>query len=117
MTDPTQQFDFDLHLQNQLTDRQRKKDANSNVERIWSRKQIQNAFQETFELIGGVPRLAIWANEPNNYGKFLELLMKLTPKDPGRDLAGQILEYRSNVPHSPLNDRFLTRDEDGIDAD
>ena len=123
MTDPAQQFDFDLHLQRQLTDRQRKKDANSNVERIWSRKQIQNAFQETFELIGGVPRLAIWANEPNNYGKFLELLMKLAPKDTGRDLAGQILEYRSNVPHSPLNDRFLERRaavedaEDVIDAD
>lgn len=90
-------------LNNQLTERQRRRDAALGVERIWSRKQIEQAFIETFELVGGIPRLAIWANDPDNYGKFLELLMKLAPKDAGKAMSAQVLEYRSNVPQSPLN--------------
>ena len=85
-------------LESKLTTRQRK----SNVERIWSRKQIEQAFIETFELVGGVPRLAVWANQEENYGDFLKLLMKLAPKDVLQNTA-TVLEYRSNVPHSPLN--------------
>jgi hypothetical protein len=87
-------------LESKLTDRQRRK----NVERIWSRKQIEQAFIETFELVGGVPRLALWANQEENYGEFLKLLMKLAPKDVLRDTA-TVLEYRSNVPQSPLSRR------------
>lgn len=95
--------DFNVALQNQLSERQRRKDLKGGVERIFSRKQIEQAFLETFEMVGGVPRLAIWANNPENYGKFLELMMKLAPKDMGGAVAGAILEYRSNVPASPLN--------------
>lgn len=95
--------DFNLALQNQLSERQRRLDRARGVERIWSRKQIEQAFIETFEMVGGVPRLAIWANDPANYKDFLLLLMKLAPKETGGAIAGQILEYRSNVPASPLN--------------
>ncbi len=88
-------------LQNQLTERQRRN--SSNVERIWSRKQIEQAFLETFELIGGVPRLAIWANDPENYHLFLQLLLKMAPKEAASATRAAVIEYRSNVPQSSLN--------------
>jgi hypothetical protein len=95
--------DITIALQQQLTERQRRKDQRSGVERIFSRKQIEQAFIETFELVGGVPRLAVWANDPENYGEFLKLLMRLAPKDMGGAIQGAVLEYRSHVPQSPLN--------------
>jgi hypothetical protein len=97
-------MDFGQALEQQLTVRQRKKDAK--VERIYTPKQIQQAFLETFELIGGIPRLAIWANEPENYETFLKLLITLAPKGASALLdkgQGQVLQYHSNVPPSPLN--------------
>jgi len=42
------------------------------------RKQVVNAFQDAFALIGGTPRLAIWADE--NPGEFFKLYSKLMPK-------------------------------------
>lgn len=73
------------------------------VDRIFSRKQIEQAFIETFELVGGVPRLAQWANDPENYTQFLKLLMQLAPKEQMQEAVGNVIEYRSNVPQSPLN--------------
>jgi hypothetical protein len=93
--------DFSLALQKQLSDRQRKRAGG--VERIFSRKQIEQAFLETFEMVGGIPRLAIWANDPENYGTFLNLLMKMAPKEAVVAAQGAVLEYRSNIPASPLN--------------
>lgn len=72
------------------------------VDRIYSRKQIEQAFLETFEMIGGIPRLAMWANQEENYESFLKLLMQLKPKEVGGSLA-QVFEYRSNIPGSKLN--------------
>ncbi len=41
-----------------------------------SRKQVVAAFQDAFELIGGTPRLAIWANEhPTDFFKLYARLM------------------------------------------
>lgn len=94
-------MDFDLALQRQLSERQRKK--NGGVEKVFSRRQIEQAFLETFEMVGGIPRLAIWANDPENYGTFLQLMMKLAPKEALQNQVGAVLEYRSNVPPSPLN--------------
>lgn len=94
-------MDFDVALQRQLSERQRKK--NGGVEKVFSRRQIEQAFLETFEMVGGVPRLAIWANDPENYGTFLQLMMKLAPKEATAAQLGQVLEYRSLVPASPLN--------------
>lgn len=34
-------------------------------------------FQQAFELVGGIPRLATWANE--NYDKFIALYSKMIP--------------------------------------
>lgn len=97
-------MDFDIALQRQLSERQRKK--NGGVEKVFSPKQIQNAFIESFEMIGGVPRLALWANDPENYETFLKLLIAIAPKGAQATIGGQmgqILEYRSAVPQSPLN--------------
>jgi hypothetical protein len=109
-------IDFNLALQQQLTERQRRKDERGNVERIWSPKQIQNAFLETFELIGGVQRLAIWANEEENYEAFMKMLITLAPKGAAALLGektGNVIEYRSNVPSSPLN-RARNEDEEVV---
>ena len=42
------------------------------------RKQVVNAFHDAFQLIGGTPRLAIWADE--NPTEFFKLYGKLAPK-------------------------------------
>jgi hypothetical protein len=73
------------------------------VERIYSRKQIEQAFLETFELVGGVSRLASWAHEDENYKDFLKLLMVMAPKETLAQATGNVIEYRSNIPVSPLN--------------
>lgn len=43
----------------------------------FSRKEVVRAFQSAFELIGGVPRLAIWAD--TNPNEFYKLYGKLLP--------------------------------------
>lgn len=109
-------MDFDVALRQQLTDRQRRKDEKSNVERLWTPKQIQNAFLETFEMVGGVPRLAIWASREENYEAFLKMLITLAPKGAAALLGekqGNVIEYRSNVPASPLNRPRPEEIEDG----
>lgn len=95
-------YDFGVALQSKLTARQRRELEHPNVQPMFSRRQIEQAFLETFELTGGIPRLAIWANDPANYGTFLQLLMKMAPKE-AQQAAGTVLEYRSNVPSSPLS--------------
>lgn len=88
-------------LMSKLTQRQLAR-MQSGVEREWSRREIQDAFIETFDLVGGVPRLALWANDPENYKDFLNLLMKLAPKEQAADIGKQAFVYRSNVPQSSL---------------
>ena len=43
----------------------------------FSRQQVITAFQDAFELIGGVPRLALWGHD--NPGEFFKLYAKLLP--------------------------------------
>lgn len=71
--------------------------------KIYSRKRIEQGFLEAFELVGGVSRLALWANEEDNYKDFLQLLVKFGPKESIAEVGGRVLEYRSNIPSSPLN--------------
>lgn len=100
---------FERALLQKLTERQvaRVQSQESGiVERVFSRRDIENAFMETFELIGGIPRMALWANEPKNYGLFMQLLAKMLPKD-DRAAVGRTLQYVSNIPHSPLSDTQL----------
>lgn len=104
---------MDQDILNQALERnltERKKLEKASVQRLFSRKSMEQGFLECFELIGGVPRLALWANDPENYGEFLKLLMKFAPKDV-TEQAGRVLEYRSNVPSSPLNKSSAPRTE------
>lgn len=39
-------------------------------------KTAKDAFRDTFDLIGGIPRLAHWANDPANYATFIKLFAK-----------------------------------------
>ncbi len=45
--------------------------------REFNRKQVVTAFSNAFELIGGVPRLALWADE--NPSDFFKLYSRLLP--------------------------------------
>jgi len=53
----------------------------------FSRKQVVSAFESAFELIGGVPRLALWANE--NPNEFYKLYGKLLPSSNSSALGEQ----------------------------
>jgi hypothetical protein len=88
-------------LMSKLAERQLAR-MQSGVEREFSRKQIQDAFIETFDLVGGVPRLALWANDPANYKDFITLLMKLAPKEQMAEKANAAIVYQSLVPQSSL---------------
>lgn len=91
---------FDAKLQRSLIERDRL--SHSSVQRLYSRKEMEQGFLECFELVGGVPRLAIWANNEANYGEFLKLLMKFAPKE-ASDAAGATINFLSSIPESPLN--------------
>lgn len=106
MSLPTNE-DFQNRLFEKLTERQIRNIQNGgNVTRIFSRKEIEQAFLETFDLVGGVPRLAIWANDPENYALFLQLMSKLFPKGI-EEKGGQVLNYISRVPQSALNGEVI----------
>lgn len=92
---------FEEALDIALTQRQLDR-ASGQKPRRPSRKEVEQAFVETFELVGGVPRLAMWANNPANYGEFLKLYAKLIPKEVAEE-AGQVFIYESSVPPSALN--------------
>lgn len=98
---PSMNEEFMAQINGKLSARQLQ--DRSPVSQVFTRKQIEQAFIESFELVGGVPRLAMWAHDQENYGDFLSMLIKLAPKDMGEREQGQTFEYRSNVPQSPLN--------------
>ena len=50
-----------------------------------SRKQVVQAFQDAFELVGGTPRLAVWANE--NPTDFYKLYARLLPSQASEALG------------------------------
>ena len=107
------QEDLDPHvaLLNRLSERRLRQATNPNVQHIRSRKEIEQALLETFDLVGGIPRLALWANEPENYGEFLKLLLKLAPKEQVGKIQGQIIEYRSNIGASRIGQRPQEEEE------
>ncbi len=53
----------------------------------FNRKEVVQSFQSAFELIGGVPRLALWANE--NPNEFYKLFGKLLPSSNSSALGEQ----------------------------
>lgn len=69
----------------------------------FTRKDVVNSFQQAFELIGGVPRLALWANE--NQTEFYKLYSRLLPSQASSALGeSNIVRIEMSVPRSPLDE-------------
>lgn len=83
-----------------LTQRQVEIAAGVHRPRKITRKEVEANFLEVFELVGGVPRLALWAND--NYGEFVKVMAKLLPKVELTSDQGAMI-YQSLVPQSQLN--------------
>jgi hypothetical protein len=74
-----------------------------NVTRIYGRRELEQAFLGAFDRVGGMSRLIQWAEDPNNYHAFLNLMVKFAPKEAVQEQGGTVLEYRSMIPQSSLN--------------
>lgn len=72
------------------------------VPREVGRKRVINAFQDAFELIGGTPRLADWANDHPT--EFYKLYGKLLPSGASAAFGeANELVVRHVLPQSPLD--------------
>jgi len=68
----------------------------------FTRKDVVNAFQSAFELVGGVPRLALWANE--NYTEFTKLYARLLPSQSSSALGeSNVLRIEMAIAPSALD--------------
>lgn len=108
---------MNLQLERNLEERNRL--SKENVQRMFSRKGLEQGMLECFELIGGVPRLAIWANDPANYGEFLKLLMKFAPKE-AEKVGAATIHFLPSIPDSPLNNPVpdhhrIPKDDDSME--
>lgn len=71
------------------------------------RRDVELAMHACFELVGGVPRMALWAKE--NPTEFFRLYMKLLPQtDPNTATAATQVIINTNLPRSALADVELT---------
>lgn len=69
----------------------------------FSRKEVVNAFHQAFDLIGGIPRLALWANA--NETDFYRLYARLLPSQNSSALGEQaVLRIEIAIPPSPLDE-------------
>jgi len=68
-----------------------------------TRKRVVQGFMDCFEMIGGVPRLALWANE--NPGEYYKLYSKLLPSQAADDLdTAKEMTIRHVIPRSKLDE-------------
>lgn len=109
------QDEWNQKLQGELDRREVLK--RESVQKLFSRKALEQGFLECFELVGGVPRLAIWANDPANYADFLKLLVKFAPKELGAQSEGKVINFLSSVPDSPLNTPRPDHERPALDAE
>lgn len=59
-----------------------------------SPRNIKKQFLTAFEMVGGIPRMALWANDPRNYGEFLKMYSRMAPKeDEHKDDGGLVIEH------------------------
>jgi hypothetical protein len=74
------------------------------VPRELHRKRVVNAFQDAFELIGGVPRLAHWADQSPS--AFYKLYARLLPTTAQQQLehSGEII-VKHVLPRGPLDEQ------------
>jgi hypothetical protein len=68
--------------------------------RPFERNRILEALDEAFELIGGVPRLSIWAHR--NPSKFYPLWLKAAGQKVEVNHSGEVI-IRPAIPRSPLD--------------
>lgn len=69
----------------------------------FSRMDVVNAFQNAFQMMGGVPRLALWANQ--NPDKFYPLYSRLMPSTSiNITNEGNKLVIEHAIPASALDD-------------
>ncbi len=69
----------------------------------FTRKDVVNAFQQSFELMGGIPRLALWGHE--NPDKFYPLYARLLPSQASSALGeSNKMVIEMKVPNSPLDE-------------
>lgn len=74
-------------------------------QRPFSRRRVLEALDEAFELIGGVPRLAIWAH--NNTTEFYKIYSKTIPAASQMEIMGKVQHIiRPALPRSPLDGEF-----------
>lgn len=79
----------------------------------FNRMDVVNAFQNSFEMMGGVSRLALWANQ--NPDKFYPLYARLMPSTSLNITSeGNKLIIEHAIPDSPLDDfsRFADQTQD-----
>ena len=69
----------------------------------FTRKDVVQAFQSAFELTGGVPRLAVWANEHET--DFYKLYSRLLPSQSSSALGeSNTLRIEMAIARSPLDE-------------
>lgn len=84
-----------IEAQDKLPRARRKRDG-------FNRMDVVNAFQNAFQMMGGVPRLALWANQ--NPDKFYPLYARLMPSTSINITSeGNKLVIEHTVPSSPLD--------------
>lgn len=67
----------------------------------FNRQDVINAFNEAFEQMGGVRRLALWADQ--NPGEFFKLYAKLLPSSSQDVNTGTTIVIQHAVPRSTLD--------------
>lgn len=75
--------------------------ANLRLPQIYNRKKVEQGFLQAFESIGGVSRLALWANEHPT--EFYVLLSKLFPKEIEQKVKGSIVVQHALARNAALD--------------
>ena len=69
-----------------------------------SRKDVETAFHQAFELIGGVPRLAVWGH--NNPGEFFKIYSKLFGNAMQTHIGDTNINVISPIPRGVLDGEY-----------
>lgn len=74
------------------------------VQKELNRRSVVRSILETFDLIGGVPAMAIWARNPDNQGEFYKIYARMAPSpqsDPDPEKNRRILHV---LPRTALDE-------------
>jgi hypothetical protein len=98
------------HAQSLIDYYSRKNAPRQRTTAIGSRADIKEQFEQVFELIGGVPRLALWADEnPTQfYGLFSKLIPASVKADMSLSFAEQVLKNHQSLSMDQLKELTAT---------